>query len=141
MLPVPWKNLESPKCHFCCIELYETTVKPVIQLHCSILKQFQCSLEKSKVHETFSKCGKPRWLRFMVFQGFCKIMHANDVHLFFCISYTVPFECSLHCTKEIVIGNEQLQHNVSGVNNVSKAFQLLAICNQFVQLSYLFLFN
>lgn len=136
MLPVPCKNLKSPKCHFCCIELYEITIKPVIQFHCGI----QCSLEKSKVHETFSKCGKPLWLPFMVFQGFCFDI-ANDIHLFLCISYTVPSECSLHCTKKIVIGNEQLQHNVSGVNNVSKAFQLLAFCNWLVQLSYLFLFN
>lgn len=84
------KNLESLKCHFSCIELYEITVKHVTQFYCGILKKFQCSLEKSKVHETFSKCGKPLWLPFMVIQvqGFCKTVHTN-INLFSRIRYTI----------------------------------------------------
>lgn len=79
--PVILENYRTYKCFpftvciFCCIELYEITAKSVFQFHCDILKWFQCTLQKSKVHETSSKCRKTSMAAF-----YCDTRYLQDSH-------------------------------------------------------------
>lgn len=122
MLPVSCKNLESLECHFCGIKLYEIRVTAVLEFQCGIVDILSV---QSKVHETFSKCGKPLWLPVTVIQGFCK-MCTLTMSTYFHVT-DIPSKCSIPCTKKIVIANcstmlvDSIYLSSWQVNNVSKA--------------------